>query len=130
VGCCRPGGKAVGAGRGSPGASTHSDGLIDEAETLQRVTTAHVETYCSQSCRRTRLAAKKAFSQRACRQAPASHQGGPITEVDAGLDAATGAKMVHPGANHPSPDGIHGMMIAAGSVTETVGHSPRADGKP
>jgi pyruvate,orthophosphate dikinase len=52
-----------------------SEGLIDEAETLHRVTPAHVEALLQPSLQ---LEKRHCFGPGACGPAPASHQGGPI----------------------------------------------------
>ena len=101
------------------------DGLIDEAETLRRVTPAHVEALLQPSVQpETRLAAELLATGLAA--GPGIASGRAYTEVDEAIDAADRGEDVILVRNHTSPDDIHGMLVARGIVTETGGATSHA----
>jgi pyruvate, orthophosphate dikinase len=103
----------------------HRDGLIDEAETLRRVTPAHVEALLRPSLQpENRLAAN--LLAKGLPAGPGVASGWAYTEVDAAIDAADRGEDVILVRNHTSPDDIHGMLIARGVVTETGGATSHA----
>ena len=101
------------------------EGLIDDAETLRRVTPGHVETLLLPSLQpETQLAAMLlAKGLPAC---PGVVSGRAYTEVDAALNAAEAGEDVILVRNHTSPDDVHGMLAARGIVTEVGGASSHA----
>jgi pyruvate, orthophosphate dikinase len=102
-----------------------SDGLIDEAETLRRVTPAHVEALLRPSLQpETRLAAR--LLAKGLPAGPGVVSGRAYTEVDAAIDAADRGEDVILVRSHTSPDDIHGMLVAHGVVTETGGATSHA----
>ncbi len=103
----------------------HRDGLIDETETLRRVTPAHVEALLRPSLQpENRLAAT--LLTKGLPACPGVASGRAYTEVDAAIDAADRGEDVILVRNHTSPDDIHGMLIARGVVTETGGATSHA----
>ncbi|MCV7331911.1 pyruvate, phosphate dikinase [Mycobacterium cookii] len=103
----------------------HHDGLIDEAETLRRVTPSHVEALLQPSLQpETRLAAP--LLAQGLPAGPGIASGRAYTEVDAAIDAADRGEDVILVRNHTSPDDIHGMLVARGIVTETGGATSHA----
>jgi pyruvate, orthophosphate dikinase len=103
----------------------HDDGLIDEAETLRRVTPAHVEALL-QPCVQpeTRLTADLLAT--GLPAGPGVASGRAYSDVDAAIDAADRGEDVILVRNHTSPDDIHGMLVARGIVTETGGATSHA----
>jgi pyruvate,orthophosphate dikinase len=102
-----------------------SDGLIDDAETLRRVTPAHVEALLRPSLQpENRLAAR--LLAKGIPAGPGVVSGRAYTEVDAAIDAADRGEDVILVRNHTSPDDIHGMLVARGVVTETGGATSHA----
>jgi len=101
------------------------EGLIDDAETLRRVTPAHVEALLLPSLQpETRLAAPLlAKGLPAC---PGVVSGRACTEVDEALEAADRGEQVILVRNHTRPDDVHGMLAARGIVTEVGGASSHA----
>ncbi len=101
------------------------DGLIDEAETLRRVTPAHVEALLQPSLQpETRLTADLLAT--GLPAGPGIASGRAYTDVDAAIDAADRGEDVILVRNHTSPDDIHGMLVARGIVTETGGATSHA----
>jgi pyruvate,orthophosphate dikinase len=102
-----------------------SDGLIDEAETLRRVTPAHVEALLQPSLQpENRLTADLLAT--GLPAGPGIASGRAYTDVDAAIDAADRGEDVILVRNHTSPDDIHGMLVARGIVTETGGATSHA----
>jgi pyruvate, orthophosphate dikinase len=102
-----------------------SDGLIDDAETLRRVTPAHVEALLRPSLQpENRLAAM--LLAKGLPAGPGVASGRAYTEVDAAIDAADRGEDVILVRNHTSPDDIHGLLVARGVVTETGGATSHA----
>jgi pyruvate, orthophosphate dikinase len=102
-----------------------SDGLIDEAETLRRVTPAHVEALLRPSLQpEIRLAAPLLAT--GLPAGPGVASGRAYTDVDTAIDAADRGEDVILVRNHTSPDDIHGMLVARGVVTETGGATSHA----
>ena len=101
------------------------DGLIDDAEALRRVTTAHVETVLQPSLQpETRLAAKLlATGLPAC---PGVASGKAYTDVDEALDAADRGERVILVRDHTRPEDVLGMLAAQGIVTEVGGAASHA----
>ena len=103
----------------------HDDGLIDEAETLRRVTPAHVKALLQPSLQpETRLIA--ALLAKGLPAGPGIASGRAYSEVDAAIAAADRGEDVILVRNHTSPDDIHGMLVARGIVTETGGATSHA----
>jgi pyruvate, orthophosphate dikinase len=101
------------------------DGLIDDAETLRRVTPAHVEALLQPSLQpENRLAAP--LLAKGLPAGPGVVTGRAYTDVDAAIDAADRGEDVILVRNHTSPDDIHGMLVARGVVTETGGATSHA----
>ncbi|WIM90302.1 pyruvate, phosphate dikinase [Candidatus Mycobacterium wuenschmannii] len=101
------------------------DGLIDEAETLRRVTPADVGVLLQPSLQpETRLAAELLTT--GLPAGPGIASGRAYTEVDAAIDAADRGEDVILVRSHTSPDDIHGMLVARGIVTETGGATSHA----
>ena len=102
-----------------------SDGLIDEAEILRRVTPGHVEVLLRPSLQpENRLAA--GLLAKGLPAGPGVASGRAYTEVDAAIDAAERGEDVILVRNHTSPDDIQGMLVARGIVTETGGVTSHA----
>jgi pyruvate,orthophosphate dikinase len=101
------------------------DGLIDQAETLRRVTPAHVEALLRPSLQpEIRLTAPLLAT--GLPAGPGVASGRAYTEVDAAIAAAERREDVILVRNHTSPDDIHGMLVARGIVTETGGATSHA----
>jgi pyruvate, orthophosphate dikinase len=102
-----------------------NEGLIDEAETLRRVTPAHVEVLLQPSLQpENRLTAHLLAT--GLPAGPGVASGQAYTEVDAAIDAADRGEDVILVRNHTSPDDIHGMLVARGIITETGGATSHA----
>ena len=101
------------------------EGLIDDAETLRRVTPAYVETLLLPSLQpETRLAAPLlAKGLPAC---PGVVSGRAYTDVDAALDAADRGEQVILVRDHTRPEDVLGMLAAQGIVTEVGGATSHA----
>jgi pyruvate,orthophosphate dikinase len=102
-----------------------AEGLIDDAEALQRVTPAHVETLLLPSLQpEIRLAAMLlAKGLPAC---PGVASGRAYTDVDEAIDAADDGEDVILVRSSTSPDDVQGMLAACGIVTETGGATSHA----
>ncbi len=101
------------------------DGLIDEAETVRRVTPRHVETLLRPSLQpETRLTAELLAT--GLPAGPGVASGRAYTQVDAAIEAADRGEDVILVRHHTSPDDIHGMLVARGIVTETGGATSHA----
>jgi len=105
--------------------SLHDEGLIDDVETLRRVTPAQVETLLQPSLQpETRLAAPLlAKGLPAC---PGVVSGTAYSDVDEAIDAAEDGQDVILVRPSTSPDDIQGMMAAHGIVTEIGGATSHA----
>jgi pyruvate,orthophosphate dikinase len=102
-----------------------SAGLIDDTETLRRVTPAHVEALLRPSLQpENRLTA--ALLAKGLPAGPGVASGRAYAEVDAAIDAADRGEDVILVRNHTSPDDIRGMLVARGVVTETGGATSHA----
>lgn len=101
------------------------EGLIDDAETLRRVTPAHVQTLLMPALQPgTRLAAKVlATGLPAC---PGVASGKAYTDVDEALDAAERGESVILVRDHTRPEDVSGMLAAQGIVTEVGGAASHA----
>jgi pyruvate,orthophosphate dikinase len=101
------------------------EGLIDDAETLRRVTPAHVETLLMPSLQpETRLSAKLlAKGLAAC---PGVVSGKAYTDIDDAIDAAENDEDVILVRNHTSAHDVAGMLAARGIVTEIGGAASHA----
>ncbi|HYQ36902.1 MAG TPA: pyruvate, phosphate dikinase [Mycobacterium sp.] len=101
------------------------EAIIDDAETLRRVTPAHVETLLSATLQpETRLAAKLlAKGLPAC---PGVASGKAYTDVDEALDAADQGERVILVRDHTRPEDVQGMLAAQGVVTEVGGAASHA----
>ncbi|WP_263597370.1 pyruvate, phosphate dikinase [Mycobacterium simulans] len=99
--------------------------LIDDTETLRRVTPAHVEALLLPALQpETRLAAKLlAKGVPAC---PGVAAGTAYTDVDQALDAADRGERVILVRNHTRPEDVLGMLSAHGIVTEVGGAASHA----
>jgi pyruvate,orthophosphate dikinase len=103
----------------------HHEGLIDEAETLRRVTPAHVSALLQPALQpETRLAAPLlAKGLSAC---PGVASGKAYAKVDAALDAADRGEHVILVRDHTKPEDVRGMLVAQGIVTEVGGAASHA----
>jgi pyruvate,orthophosphate dikinase len=101
------------------------EGLIDDVETLRRVTPAHVETLLLPALQpETRLAAPLlAKGLPAC---PGVVTGTAYTDVDEALDAADRGEPVILVRDHTRPEDVLGMLSAQGIVTEVGGAASHA----
>ncbi len=101
------------------------EGLIDDAETLRRVTPAYVETLLLPALQpETRLAAQLlAEGLPAC---PGVVTGTAYTDVDEALDAADRGEQVILVRDHTRPEDVLGMLAAQGIVTEVGGAASHA----
>ena len=101
------------------------EGLIDDAETLRRVTPAHVEAVLQPALQpETRLAAPLlAKGLPAC---PGVVTGTAYTDVDEALDAADRGESVILVRDHTRPEDVLGMLAAQGIVTEVGGAASHA----
>ena len=101
------------------------EGLIDDAETLRRVTPAHVATLLLPALQpETRLAAPLlAKGLPAC---PGVVSGKAYTAVDEALDAADRGEHVILVRDHTKPEDVPGMLAAQGIVTEVGGAASHA----
>jgi pyruvate, orthophosphate dikinase len=101
------------------------EGLIDDAETLRRVSPAHVETLLLPSLQpETRLTAPLlAKGLPAC---PGVTSGRAYTDVDEALDAADRGEQVILVRDHTRPEDVLGMLTAQGIVTEVGGAASHA----
>ncbi len=101
------------------------EGLIDDAESLRRVTPAHVETLLSATLQpETRLTATLlAKGLPAC---PGVASGTAYTGVDEALAAADRGERVILVRDHTRPEDVQGMLVAQGVVTEVGGAASHA----
>jgi pyruvate, orthophosphate dikinase len=101
------------------------EGLINDTETLRRVTPAHVETLLLPALQpETRLTAPLlAKGLPAC---PGVVSGKAYTEVDEALDAADRGEQVILVRDHTRPEDVQGMLAAQGIVTEVGGAASHA----
>ena len=101
------------------------EGLIDDAETLRRVTPAHVQTLVLPALQpEIRLAAKLlAKGLPAC---PGVASGKAYTDVDEALDAVERGESVILVRDHTRPEDVSGMLAAQGIVTEVGGATSHA----
>lgn len=101
------------------------EGLIDDTETLRRVTPAHVQTLLLPALQpETRLTAPLlAKGLPAC---PGVVSGRAYTEVDEALDAADRGEQVILVRDHTRPEDVQGMLAAQGIVTEVGGATSHA----
>ncbi|ORV38771.1 pyruvate, phosphate dikinase [Mycobacterium conspicuum] len=101
------------------------EGLIDDHETLRRVTPAHVETLLLPSLRpETRSTAPLlAKGLPAC---PGVASGQAYTDVDAAMDAADRGEQVILVRDYTRPEDVSGMLAAQGIVTEVGGAASHA----
>ncbi len=101
------------------------EGLIDDAETLRRVTPAHLRTLLLPALQpEAQLGADLlAKGLPAC---PGVASGRAYTDVDQALAAAEAGEDVILVRNSTSPDDVHGMLAARGIVTEVGGASSHA----
>jgi pyruvate,orthophosphate dikinase len=99
--------------------------LIDDAETLRRVTPAHVEALLLPALQpETRLTAPLlAKGLPAC---PGVVSGTAYTDVDAAMDAADQGEQVILVRDHTRPEDVRGMLAAQGIVTDVGGAASHA----
>jgi pyruvate,orthophosphate dikinase len=102
-----------------------NEGLIDDVETLSRVTPAHVETVLRPALQpETRLSAPLlAVGLPAC---PGVATGRAYTDVEEALDAADRGEQVILVRDHTRPEDVLGMLAAHGIVTEVGGAASHA----
>lgn len=101
------------------------EGLIDDAETLRRVTPAHVQTLLQPALQpEVRLAAPLlAKGLPAC---PGVASGKAYADVDEALRAVDRGEQVILVRDHTRPEDVSGMLAAQGIVTEVGGASSHA----
>lgn len=103
----------------------HSEGLIDGAEALSRVTPVQVETLLLPSLQaETRLSAR--LLARGLPACPGVVSGRAYTDVDTAIDAAEDGEDVILVRPSTSPDDVQGMLAARGIVTEIGGVTSHA----
>jgi len=101
------------------------EGLIEDTETLRRVTAAHIATLMLPALQpETRLAAT--LLARGLPACSGVVSGKAYTEVDDALDAADGGEDVILVRSSTSPDDVQGMLAAQGIVTEIGGATSHA----
>lgn len=101
------------------------EGLIDDAETLRRVTPAHVQTLLLPALQpEVRLAAK--LLARGLPACPGVASGRAYTDVDEALDAAERGESVILVRDHTRPEDVSGMLAAQAIVTEVGGAASHA----
>ncbi|HYB83580.1 MAG TPA: pyruvate, phosphate dikinase [Mycobacterium sp.] len=101
------------------------EGLIDDAETLRRVTPAQVETLLEPSLQpETRLSAP--LLTKGLPACPGVVSGKAYTDVDEAIDAAEAGEDVILVRAATSPGDLQGMLAARGIVTETGGATSHA----
>ncbi|WP_260745518.1 pyruvate, phosphate dikinase [Mycobacterium sp. SMC-2] len=101
------------------------EGLIDDAETLRRVTPAHVQTLLLPALQpEIRLAAN--LLARGLPACPGVASGRAYTDVDEALDAAERGESVILVRDHTRPEDVSGMLAAQGIVTEVGGAASHA----
>src|SRR4029077_19010396 len=100
-------------------------GRSDDAETMRRLSRAHVETLLRPALQpETRLTAPLlAKGLPAC---PGVVSGKAYTDVDAALDAADQGEQVILVRDHTKPEDVLGMLAAQGIVTEVGGAASHA----
>lgn len=105
--------------------SLREEGLIDDLETLRRVTPAHIEALLLPSLQpETRLSARLlAKGLPAC---PGVASGRAYTDIDDAIDAAEDGEDVILVRGSTSPDDVQGMIAARGIVTEIGGATSHA----
>jgi pyruvate,orthophosphate dikinase len=102
-----------------------SEGLIDGAEALRRVTPAHVATVLRPALQpETRLAAP--LLARGLPACPGVASGTAYTDVDEALRAADDGEPVILVRDHTRPEDVLGMLAAQGIVTEIGGAASHA----
>ncbi len=101
------------------------EGLIDEKETLRRVTPTHVKTLLLPSLQPD-IQLGAALLAKGLPACPGVVSGRAYTDVDDALAAAEAGEAVILVRNHTSPDDVHGMLAARGVVTEVGGASSHA----
>ncbi|WP_231987513.1 pyruvate, phosphate dikinase [Mycobacterium sp. E2238] len=101
------------------------EGLIDDAQTLRRVSPAHVQTLLLPALQpEIRLSARLlAKGLPAC---PGVASGRAYTDVDEALDAAERGEPVILVRDHTRPEDVSGMLAAQGIVTEVGGAASHA----
>lgn len=101
------------------------EGLIDDHETMRRLTPAHVQALLIPALQpETRMAAKLlAKGLPAC---PGVVHGTAYTDVDKALDAADRGEQVILVRDHTRPEDVLGMLAAQGIVTEVGGAASHA----
>ncbi|OBK31416.1 pyruvate, phosphate dikinase [Mycobacterium asiaticum] len=102
-----------------------NEGLIDDDETLRRVSPAHVTAVLQPALQpETRLAARLlAKGLPAC---PGVATGTAYTDVDEALDAADRGEQVILVRDHTRPEDVQGMLRSQGIVTEVGGAASHA----
>ncbi|WP_244268921.1 pyruvate, phosphate dikinase [Mycobacterium parascrofulaceum] len=101
------------------------EGLIDDAETLRRVTPAHVQTLLLPALQpEVRLAAK--LLARGLPACPGVASGRAYTDVEEALDAAERGESVILVRDHTRPEDVSGMLAAQAIVTEVGGAASHA----
>lgn len=101
------------------------EGVIDDAETLRRVTPAHVQTLLLPALQPDIRSAAKLLAKGlpAC---PGVVSGTAYTDVDEALDAAERGEHVILVRDHTRPEDVSGMLAARGIVTEVGGAASHA----
>lgn len=99
--------------------------LIDDAEVLRRVTSAHIETVLRPALQpESRLSA--ALLAKGLPACPGVATGTAYTDVDEALDAADRGEQVILVRDHTRPEDVLGMLAAQGIVTEVGGAASHA----
>ncbi|MCX2929950.1 pyruvate, phosphate dikinase [Mycobacterium sp. CVI_P3] len=101
------------------------EGLIDDAQTLRRVTPVHIDALLAPSLQpETRLAAP--LLAQGLPSCPGVASGRVYTDVDDALDAADAGEDVVLARTATSPDDVQGMIAARAIVTEIGGATSHA----
>ncbi len=102
-----------------------AEGLIDDVETLRRVTPAQIETLLSPSLESEAVKAAPLLA-RGLPACPGFASGRAYADVDAAIDAADDGEDVILVRSSTSPDDVAGMVAARGVVTEVGGVTSHA----
>ncbi len=102
-----------------------AEGLIDDVETLRRVTPAHIERLLSPSLEPEAVMAAPLLA-RGLPACPGFASGRAYADIDAAIDAAEAGDDVILVRSSTSPDDVSGIVAARGIVTEVGGVTSHA----
>lgn len=101
------------------------EGVIDDAETLRRVSPAHVQTLLMPSLH-TEMRSSAKLLAKGLPACPGVVSGTAYTDVDEALAAAERGEQVILVRDHTRPEDVSGMLAAVGIVTEVGGAASHA----